>query len=81
MEDMYWHAGTALAPGQIVWSDHTHRSRAAAEREAQRLARREGGTPLIEAWPREHGLRPGDADVVVATYVRRGDRWVEDAAL
>ena len=59
----YYHAGsqreTELGEVRVNWSDKTRRSASAAESEARKLARRDGGKPVVEFWDREHGLRPG----------------------
>ena len=66
----YYHAGTELESGSVLWSNHTRRSFAAASREAARLSRRRGGRPLVEWWDRRHGLVPGDCELVEgAEYV------------
>jgi hypothetical protein len=59
----YYHAGTAVGD-RFVWSDHTRRTWDAAAREAERMARRSGGRPPVEYWSREHGLRPGDQELI-----------------
>lgn len=60
----YYHAGVRTHDGERwVWSNHTRRSRAAAEREARRMARScPGAVPVIEWWDRSLGLQPGFAE-------------------
>jgi hypothetical protein len=64
--DHYYHAGSQWNDEQtgevrVNWSDNTRRSKDAAEREARKMAKRdgEGHKPVVEYWAREHGLRPG----------------------
>lgn len=68
----YYHAGAGMLsdPDSIVWSDLTHDSRAGAEAEAIQMALA-GGNPVVEAWCRDHGPYPGDADAVCDTWVVR----------
>lgn len=60
----YYHAG-AVEGTRCLWSTHTRRTREAAEAEAKRLARGTGLRPVVEYWSREHGLRPGDQELVL----------------
>lgn len=59
----YYHAGS-MSDGYFVWSDHTRRTRAAAVVEARRMARKHGGSAVVEYWDRDHGLRPESAEAV-----------------
>lgn len=67
----YYHAGSGTEGDIKHWSNHTRRSRQAAEREARTLARRYGERGVVEYWDARHGLRPGDQEVV------EGADWVE----
>lgn len=64
----YYHAGTQVANGDVRWSQATRKTAQAAEREARAMARKQGGTPIIEYWDRSHGMRPGDCDAVQGVY-------------
>jgi hypothetical protein len=60
----YYHAGSQTNDEQtnevrVNWSDKTRRSASAAEDEARRMAKKDGGKPVVESWDRAHGLRPG----------------------
>lgn len=62
MNKYYYHAGsqkTVDGEVRVYWSAKTRRSKAQAESEAVRIAREQGGKPVVEFWSREHGLRPG----------------------
>lgn len=61
-------AGSEAAPCTIHWSRHSRRTREAAEREARRMARRDGGRPVVEYWAATWGPRPGNADAVEGAY-------------
>ena len=63
MTSHYFHAGCGTEEW-TYWSDHTRRSYDRAVAEARRMARRHGGTPIVEWWERRHGLRPGDCELV-----------------
>jgi len=65
----YYHAGAMDENNDVLWSDHTRRSAAAAEREALEMARKTGRRAIVETWDRLHGLRPGDANAVNDAYM------------
>lgn len=74
MKDMtttYYHAGCGTESDIRHWSDHTRRTREAAEREARAMARKHGGRGVVEYWPARCGLRPANQDVV------QGADWVD----
>jgi hypothetical protein len=62
-EDYYYHAGNQKTDDRdetvFNWSNHTRRTKRAAQLEAARMAKKHGGKPVVERWKREHGLRPG----------------------
>jgi hypothetical protein len=62
----YWRAGVKnrVRKSEVWWSEHTRRSRSAAEHEAEREARRRGGRPLVRWWDRQLGLWPADGEPV-----------------
>lgn len=60
----YYHAGVQVTQDRFVWSNHTRRTRTAAEREALSMARKHGGRGIVEYWDRHHGLRPADQELV-----------------
>jgi len=62
----YYHAGVENDSGDVRWSKHTRRSYGTAVREARRMAQA-GGRPIVEWWDRQHGLRPGDCEVLAGS--------------
>ena len=64
----YYHAGTQLSEDNVYWSNHTRMSRGTAVLEAKRLAKKRGGTGIVEYWDRSQGMRPGDPDVVIDAF-------------
>lgn len=64
----YYHAGTQDENNDVRWSDATRKTASAAEKEAKQMAKKFGGKPIVEYWDREHGLRPGDCNLVAGAY-------------
>ena len=61
--EKYYHAGAELKTGVVEWSSHTRYTIASAMVEAEAMARRLGGKPVVEEWDADHGRRPADASV------------------
>jgi hypothetical protein len=69
-DDYYYQAGVEFPSEDYtwsIWSSHTRLSRAAAAKEACRMARRYSceRLPIVARWRRSAGLHPGDASAIV----------------
>ena len=68
LEERFYFRAWVDSKKWLIRSKHTSRSRKTAEREAKQMAQVVGGTPNVEFWLREHGLRPRDPDGTVDRY-------------